>query len=110
MIALVLTTIFQKNVLEYFKKVAQAMPVMGFNVLRLELLVLPLVSMNPDDGDPVGAGLMKSNSSGELNVSCVSHHRSRVKNSCIRKYEKSIMVGSHGKFFPKFNNQSFHSF
>ena len=76
MIAFVSTTIFQKNVLEYFKKVTQAMQVMGFNGLQLELLVLPLVSMNQDDGDPVGAGPMTSNSSGELNVSIVSHNQS----------------------------------
>ena len=81
-----LMTIFQKNVLEYFKKVAQAMLVMEFNGLQLELLVLPLVSMNQDDGDPVGAGPMTSNSSGELNVSIVSYNQSRVRNSSIEKY------------------------
>ena len=68
------------------------MLVMGFNGLQLEHLVLPLVSMNQDDGDPVGAGMMTSNFSGELNVSCVSHNRSRVNNSCIRKYGNYIML------------------
>ena len=86
MIAFVLTTIFQKNVLEYFKKVTNAMRVMGFNDLQQEHLVLPLVSMNQDDGGPVGAGPMTSNSSGELNVSIVSYNQSRVRNSSIEKY------------------------
>ena len=81
-----LMTIFQKNVLEYFKKVTNVMPTTGFNDLQLEHLVLPLVSMNQDDGDPVGAGPMTSNSSGELNVSIVSHNQSRVKNSSIKRY------------------------
>ena len=80
------------------------MLVMGFNGLKLEHLALPLVSMNQDDGDPVGAGMMTSNSSGELNVSCVSHNRSRVKNSCIRRYGNCIMVDAHGQFLPKFDN------
>ena len=62
------------------------MPTMGFNDLQLEHLVLPLVSMNQDDGDPVGAGPMTLNSSGELNVSIVSHNQSRVKNSSIKRY------------------------
>ena len=74
------------------------MPEMGFNVLQREHIVLPLVSVNQDDGDPVGAGPMTSNSSGELNVSIVSHDRSLVRNSCIEKYENSIMVDAHGEF------------
>ena len=104
MFSFIFTTNFQKNVLEYFKKVTLAMLVTGFNGLKLEHLVLPLVSMNQDDGDPVGAGMMTSNSSGELNVSCVSHNRSRVKNSCIRRYGNCIMVDAHGRFLPKFDN------
>ena len=94
MIAFVLMTNFQKNVLEYFKKVTQAMSVLIFNGLQKELLALPLVSMNQDDGDPVGAGLIKLKSSGELNVSSVSHNRSRVRNSCLKNYGNSIMVDS----------------
>ena len=92
-----LMTIFQKNVLEYFKKVTNAMLVMGFNDLQQEHLVLPLVSMNQDDGDPVGAGPMTSNSSGELNVSIVSHNQSWVRNSSMKKYKNSIMVDTRGK-------------
>ena len=74
------------------------MPEMGFNVLQREHIVLPLVSVNQDDGDPVGAGPMTSNSSGELNVSIVSHDRSLVRNSCIKKYEHFIVVDAHGEF------------
>ena len=70
------------------KKVTQAMLAMNFYDPRQERNAHPIAFMIQDDGDQVGAILITIMYSGEQNVSSVGQKRSRVSNSCMRKYNK----------------------
>ena len=70
------------------KKVTQAMLAMNFYDPQQEQNALPNAFMIQGDGDQVGAILITIMYSGEQNVSSVGQKRSRVSNSCIRKYDK----------------------